>query len=117
MFPEVSFEAMHPGMTADRMADNINAIIEYIEELFPEIDISELDGYMIVTGDLPSIYTFLNLIHSLIIQTIEEEEEEDEEMMNQARIQEQQRLKNVNLFLILLNKFKYLGKEWKRITR
>ena len=88
LFPEVSFEAMNPGATADQMAENINAIIEYIEELFPEIDISELDGYMIVTGDLGSVYAFLNLIHSLIISTLEEEEEEDEEIMEMKRQQE-----------------------------
>lgn len=88
LFPEVSFEALTPGMTVDQQADNINAIIDYIEEIAPEIDISDLNGYMICTGDLPSIYTFLNLIHQLIIVTLEEEEEEDEEAQELKRQQE-----------------------------
>lgn len=50
MFPEVSFEQMSPGITVEQMADNINAIIDYIEEIAPELDLSDLDGYMIVSG-------------------------------------------------------------------
>lgn len=33
LFPEVSFEAMAPGMTVEQMAENINAIIDYIGKL------------------------------------------------------------------------------------
>ena len=79
LFPEVSFEAMAPGNTVYQMADNINAIIDYIEEVTPEFDLSELDGYMIVNGDLASIYTILTLFHNLIMILLEEEEMEDEE--------------------------------------
>ena len=81
LFPEVSFEAMAPGTTVYQMADNINAIIDYIEEVAPELDLSELDGYMIVNGDLRNIYAILNLIHNLILVMLEEEDEEDEEAL------------------------------------
>ena len=90
LFPEVSFEAMSPGITVDQMADNINAIIDYIEEIAPEIDLADLDGYMVVTGDLQSLYTFLSLIHNLIIITLEEEEEEDDALQKQQMMQEEQ---------------------------
>ena len=88
LFPEVSFEAMPPGHTPEQMAENINAIIDYIEELFPEEDISDLDGYKIVGGDLTNIYVFLDIIYTLILSSLEEEEEEDEEIMMMKKLKE-----------------------------
>jgi len=97
LFPEVSFEEMQPGVTADQMAGNINAIIDYIEELFPEFDIADLDGYMVVTGDLPNIYTFLNVLHTLIMSSLDEEEEEEEETIAQRQEKERQKEKEREL--------------------
>jgi ArsR family metal-binding transcriptional regulator len=93
---------MQPGMTVDQMSGNINAIIDYIEELFPEFDIADLDGYMIVTGDLPNVYTFLNVLHTLIVSSLEEEEEEEvetaeEKMRKQIEREKERKLQEKQL--------------------
>ena len=59
----------------DQMGDNINAIIDYIQELTPDNDLSELDEYMIVNGDLPNLFTILSLIYNLILSTLEGDED------------------------------------------
>ena len=96
IFPEVDFQQMQPGETMDQTGDNINAIIDYIQELTPDNDLSELDGYMIVNGDLPNLFTILSLIYNLILLTLEGDEDgqlhtdeldnelEDEEIDQQA---------------------------------
>ena len=43
---------MQPGQTADEMAANIDAILDFIEKMVPELDIQVLNGAMIVGGDL-----------------------------------------------------------------
>lgn len=48
LFPEMSFDTMPVGQTEDEMAANIDAILDFIEESVPEIDIKILNGDMIV---------------------------------------------------------------------
>lgn len=90
LFPEVSLEEMSPGVTVDQMADNINAIIDYIEEIAPELDLTDLDGYLIVTGDLQSMYMLLSKIVILIQSTLEDEEE------YQAMLEQQEKMEQEN---------------------
>ncbi len=52
ILPELDFGNMAPGQTADEMAQNIDAILDFVEEMVPEIDMKILNGDMIVQGDL-----------------------------------------------------------------
>jgi hypothetical protein len=78
---------MHPGQTADEMAQNIDVILDFVEEMVPEIDMKILNGDMIVQGDLQQVAMMLELINELIVMTMPEEEEEEidgGEQMSQA---------------------------------
>lgn len=55
IIPDLNFGQMQPGQTADEMAANIDAILDFIEKMVPEIDIQILNGDMIVAGDLTQI--------------------------------------------------------------
>ncbi len=66
---------MQPGQTADEMAANIDAILDFIEKMVPELDIQVLNGDMIVGGDLTQIQMMLELIQELIMMTVEEGED------------------------------------------
>ena len=52
IIPDLNFGQMQPGQTADEMAANIDAILDFIEKMVPELDIQVLNGDMIVGGDL-----------------------------------------------------------------
>lgn len=39
IIPDLNFGQMQPGQTADEMAANIDAILDFIEKMVPEIDI------------------------------------------------------------------------------
>ena len=94
LFPEVNFQDLTPGETVDQVGDNINAIIDYIQQIAQDIDLSQLDGYMIANGDLPSIFTILNLVHGLILATIEGEDGqlEQEEYPDDLESDEKQKI-------------------------
>ena len=69
---------MAPGWTNDEMAANIDAILDFVEKMVPEIDIAVLNGDMIIAGDLQQINMMLELIHELILMTVEGEGELEE---------------------------------------
>ena len=48
ILPELDFSNMAPGQTADEMAQNIDVILDFVEEMVPEIDMKVLNGDMIV---------------------------------------------------------------------
>lgn len=79
---------MQPGQTADEMAANVDAILDFIEKMVPEIDIQILNGDMIVQGDLTQIQMMLELVQELILMTVEEGELDDQlgeqDQLNQA---------------------------------
>jgi len=78
-FPNLNLEEIQPGETAEEMAANIQALIDLLSESILEVDLSFISSQGVVTGQLPDIGKFLEVILEVIVQLANQPEEGEDE--------------------------------------